>query len=263
MKLKYNSNLQKAGAAIQDTKTLLKYWQTSLSTQENSQIIINENLLGKKSRKRTYDVLHCTFLPRYINGYPTGHWRYLKKLVEFKVHDEVFKPFLYFYCALNDPLISDFINEGVLPKYKRGALEINSLEVVDFINNCINSGKITTTWSEDVIKRVASGLYAALTEFGILEGLQKRKIASKIIPLPVFYYISFFLYKQENLSGLNLLNSQLWNLFLLNSTEIEHLFMEAHALKYLRFEQLGNLIRIDFFENNFEEAVDVVIARSV
>ena len=100
-------------------------------------------------------------------------------------------------------------------------------------------------------------------EFGILEGSQKRKIASKIIPLPVFYYISFFLYNQENLSGKNLLNSQLWNLFLLNSTEIEHLFMEAHALKYLRFEQLGNLIRIDFFENNFEEAVDVVIARSI
>lgn len=260
---KYNSNLQKAGAAIQDTKILLKNWQISLSTQENSQIIINENLLGKKSRKRTYDVLRCTFIPRYINGYPPQHWQYLKKLVEAQVQDEVFNQILYFYCALNEPLITDFINEVVFPKYKRGALEINSLEVINFINNCISSDKITSTWSEDVIKRVASGLYAALTEFGIFEGSQKRKIASKIIPPAVFYYISFFLYKQENLSGKNLLNSQLWNLFLLNSTEIEHLFMEVHALKYLRFEQLGNLIRIDFFENNFEEAVDVVITRSV
>ena len=263
MKLKYNSNLQKAGAAIQDTKTLLKHWQMDLSVQENFQKILNENTLGKKSRKRTYDVLRCTFLPRYINGYPSQHWQYLKKLVEAQIQDEVFNQILYFYCALNEPLIPDFINDTLLPKYQRGAIEINFQEVANFIRNGIISSKIPVIWSEAVLKRVASGLYAALTEFGILEGSQKRKIALKIIPLSVFYYISFFLYKQENLSGRNLLNSQLWNLFLLNSTEIEHLFMEAHALKYLRFEQLGNLIRIDFFENNFEEAVDVVIARSV
>lgn len=262
-KFNYNSNLIKGSAAIQDTKILLKAWQPELSIQENSQRIINENLLGKKSRKRTSEMISRILLPRYINGHPPNHWQYLKRLAESQISNEIFNSILYFYCSLNEPLIRDMMNEKLLPKYKLGALEINFQEILNFIKDGINLNRIPVVWSEIVQKKVASGLYAALTEFGILEGSKKRKIASKIISLPVFYYISFFLYKQENLSGQNLLNSQLWNLFLLNSTEIEHLFMEAHALKYLRFEQLGNLIRIDFFENNFEEAVDVVIARSV
>ena len=261
-KANYNSNLQKAGAAILDTKTLLLNWQPNLSIKENSQLIINENILGKKSRKRTKDVLSCIFIPRYIEGYPKQHWVYLKKLAESKIEDNIFNQILYFYCALNEPLIPDFIEESILPKYRKGILEISSSEVINFINSCIKSGKITSSWSEDVIKRVASGLFAALTEFGILEGNRSRKISSKIIPLPVFYYVSFFLYKQENLSGNKLLMNNFWDLFLLNAIEVEHLFMEAHALKYLRFEQLGNLTRIDFYENKFEEAIDVVISRS-
>lgn len=258
---KYNSNLQKAGAAIQDTKVLLKHWRNDIPQKEFVQNLISDNVLGKKSRKRTYDVLRCTFIPRYINGYPKGHWIYLKKIVEANVLSSIIDPILYFYTAINEPLVGDFVAKFLLPNYKKGILEISSDNVKNFIKDGIKNKTIPVSWSDAVIYRVASGLYAALSEFKIIEGKGKRKISSSLIPIQVFYYISFFMHK-EKLSSKDIINHEYWKLFLLNNIEIEHLFMEAHQDKYLLYEQLGDIKRISFFEKTFEEVINVIIRRA-
>jgi len=38
--------------------------------------------------------------------------------------------------------------------------------------------------------------------------------------------------------------------------------MEAHEEKYLRYEQIGDIIRIEFFQDTFEEIVNVIVERS-
>jgi len=258
---KYNSNLQKAGAAIQDTKVLLKHWRSDIHQKELVQSLISDNVLGKKSRKRTYDVLRCTFIPRYINGYPKDHWIYLKKIVEADIPSSLIDPILYFQTAINEPLIMDFVTKFLLPNYRNGILEVTSENVRKFIRDSIKNKTIPVSWSDAVIYRVASCLYAALTEFKIIERKRKRKIAPSILPIQVFYYIAFFIFK-EGASSREIIKHKYWKLFLLNSIEIEHLFLEAHQDKYLTYEQLGDIVRITFFEKTFEEAVNVIIARS-
>lgn len=259
--VKYNSNLQKTGAAIQDTKVLLKHWRNDIPQKELVQSLISDNVLGKKSRKRTYDVLRRTFIPRYIDGYPKGHWIYLKKLTEADVSSSIIDQILYFHAAINEPLIGDFVAKFLLPNYKKGILEVTSDNVKNFIKDGIKNKTIPVSWSDAVTYRVASGIYAALTEFKIIEGKRKRKISSSIIPIQVFYYIAFFISKEVS-SSKEIINHNYWKLFLLNNTEIEHLFMEAHQDKYLTYEQLGSVRRINFFEKTFEEAVNVIINRA-
>jgi len=260
-KQKYTSNLQKAGAAVEDIKILLKNWENEILQNELVKELVAKNILGKKSRKRTTDVIRYIFLPRYVNGYPEGHWVYLRKLIEANISRDILRPILYFYCALNEPLIKDFIEKVLLPRYRKGILEVDSQDVCSFINHGIEDKSIPVKWSESVSKRVASGLFAALKEFSILEGGRRRKISPKFIPLPVFIYIAFFITK-EGAVGKKMLNHDYWNLFLLNQVEITHLFMEAHQQKYLHYKEVGDIVRIDFFYNTFEELVNVIIKRA-
>ncbi len=258
---KYTSNLQKGGAVLEDIKILLKYWRNDIPQKDLIKELISKNVLGKKSRKRVSDVIRYIFLPRYISGYPKNHWAFLKQLVQADVPIEILRPILYLYCALNEPLIGDFISKVLLPRYKKGILEIYSKDVSDFIEKGVQDKTIPVKWGDSVIKRVASGLFSALKGFGILEGKRKRKIAPKFFPLPVFFYITFFIFK-EGVLGKGIIEHPCWKLFLLNSQEIERLFMEAHQDKYLRYEQVGEIVRVEFFQNAFEEVVNAIIERS-
>ena len=258
---KYTSNLQKAGAALEDVKILLKSWGDGISQDELVKELISKNILGKKSRKRMTDVIRYVFLPRYVNGYPEGHWPYFKKMVDADVPIESIRPVLYFYCALNEPLIKDFVIDVLLPRYEKGILEVDSKDVYKFIKKGLEDGIIPVKWGESVTKRVAQGLFAALREFGILEGARRRQIAPRFVPVPVFVYIAYFIYK-EGAAGREMLKHPYWNLFLLNEVEIQHLFMEAHQQKYLQFEQMGDVVRVDFPYKSFEELIDVIIKRA-
>ncbi len=259
--IEYNCNLLKGGAVLDDIKILLKHWRNDTPQKVLTKELILKNVLGKKSRKRTADVIRYIFLPRYINGYPKNHWIYLKKLVEANVAIDIIKPLLYFFSALNEPLIFNFVLNVILPRYKKGILEVDTQDTFDYIRLGIKDSVILVKWSESVIKRVASGLFASLKEFGIIEGGKKRKVAFKLIPLPVFYYIAYFMYK-KGITGRKIINHDYWKLFLLNQEEVERLFMETHQQKYLHYEEIGDLVRLDFFNDSFEEIVNVVIERA-
>ncbi|ODS32817.1 MAG: hypothetical protein SCARUB_02074 [Candidatus Scalindua rubra] len=193
---KYTSNLQKAGAALEDVKILLKYWKNSVPQKELVKELIVTNVLGKRSRKRTTDVIQCIFLPRYVNGYPKDHWVYLKKLMEANIPSDIIRPLLYFHCALNEPIVKNFVKKVLLERYEKGILEVESQDAYDFIQRGIEDSTIPVRWGDAVRIRVASGLFAALKDFGIIEGGRSRKIAPKFIPMQVFFYIAFFIYNE-------------------------------------------------------------------
>ncbi len=258
---KYTSNLQKGAAVLEDIKILLEHWRNDIPQRDLIKELILRNVLGKKSRKRVSDVIRYIFLPRYVNGYPKNHWTFLKQFAEADVPIEILRPILYFYCALNEPLIGDFINKILLPRYEKGILEIDFRDVSGFIKKGVQDKTIPVKWGDSVIKRVASGLFSALKGFGMLEGKKRRQITPKFVPLPVCFYIAFFIFK-EGFLGKKIIEHPYWRLFLLNPQEIEHLFMELHQEKYLRYEQIGEIVRLEFFQNTPGEIVDVIIKRS-
>ena len=51
----YTSKIIKAGALLDDTKTLLSHWDTSAAVSENLDRIRRENVFAKASRSRVED----------------------------------------------------------------------------------------------------------------------------------------------------------------------------------------------------------------
>ena len=223
--------------------------------------LIENNILGKKSLKWRKDIIGYVFMPRYVKGYPGGQWKHLQKLEIAGVTNGILKQLLYFYTALNEPLVPHFIKGYLLPRYERGVLEIPKKAAVDYIRGEIEKGKIPVKWTDNVLDGVVTGLLSVLSGFGILRGRSRKVLEPAFIQLPVFYYIAFFIH-QEGFAGENIMQHEYWKLFLLNDVEIRHLMYEAHQHKYLWYEELGKMYKISFNENSFEEVVDVIIERT-
>jgi len=259
---KYTSNLKRAGAAIEDSLELLRHWRDDIPDLEMRKTLVLENVLGKKSYRRRKDFLDFIFHPRYIKAYPEGHWKYLQLLEKEGVQFEVLKQLMYFYTALNEPFIPLVINNYILPRYADGILEVSYQGTKDFLRNAITSELVDVNWTDSVLSGVTSGLLNALAGFGILQGKARRSISHELIQLPVFYYIAFFIHKVEGIAGEKLIKHDYWNLFLLNEVEKKHLLVEAHMQKLLWYEELGNIFKIDFKEQTFEEVANVIIERT-
>jgi hypothetical protein len=113
------------------------------------------------------------------------------------------------------------------------------------------NNKLNQKWTPTIERKVARGLLAALRDFGILEGANRKQIAPVHIPLEAFTLIAFEL-NQQGLSGHTLVNNLDWRLFLLYEANVERLMMQCQQRGWLRFDAAGAIYRTEFPETSFE-----------
>jgi len=253
----YSSRILKAGALLDETKTLLSIWDESATTSDNIARFQQENILGKASRSRANDIL-TAFRQRYLVDERV--MRSLILLIKGRCHTEIIDRILYFHAAMSDPLIHDFATDLLWSKYHRGLQKISVDETRDWIKKRIADGKTMEPWSENTLRRSARGLMSALRDFGILNGIRHKQIAPIYVPVGAFCYIAFYLYCL-GLSGKSLLDSPEWRLFLHAPQDVERLLLEAHQVHLLEYRAAGSVIRIDFPVGTMEDYSRVILER--
>ena len=90
-----------------------------------------------------------------------------------------------------------------------------------------------------------------------------RQIAFR--PLSIcesFAYLAFVLFAMGN-AGERLVTHPDWQLFLLTPSGVEHLFLEAHQRRFLRYAAAGRIHRIEFVAQTLEEMADVIVGRKI
>lgn len=254
----YNSRLQKGGALLEDMRLLVRNWQNGgINGQRDT--VVAENLLGKHTRARAADTLRYTFLPRFVNGHPPQAWKIVRALEDRNLPVEILRPVYYWITARNERLLYDFVHTELFCHSKSQTQGITTDEVCSWISaQLATCGK---RWSPTVTAKVARGVLATLRDFGILEGVGKKRIAPVYLPVESFAYIAFALH-QEGASGPHLVHHRDWTLFLFSSPVVEHMFLEADRNGLLRFQAAGKIMRIDFPASSFEEMADVIAARA-
>lgn len=253
----YSSRILKAGALLDETKTLLSLWDEFASTVDNISRFKQENILGKASRSRANDIL-VAFRQRYLVDERVI--RSLILLIKGRIPFESINCILYFHTAMSDPLIHDFAADFVSGKYQRGMQNISVDETEQWIKKNISAGKTVGPWADNTIERAARGLMSALRDFGMLKGLRNKQIAAIYVPVAAFCYIAFYLHLL-GVSGKRLLESPEWRLFLLEAQDVERLFIDAHQVHLLEYRAAGSVIRIDFPVANMEEYSRVILER--
>ena len=256
-KRSYSSRVLKAGALLDETKTLLSVWDEFASTVNNIARFQQENILGKASRSRANDIL-MAFRQRYLVDERVK--RSLILLVKGRCPTESINCILYFHTAMSDLLIHDFAADFVSGKFRKGMQSISVDETTEWIKKNISAGKTVSPWSDNTIERAARGLMSALRDFGMLKGLKNKQTSAIYVPVGAFCYIAFYLHLL-GLSGKSLLESPEWRLFLLEAQDVERLFIDAHQMHLLEYRAAGSVIRIDFPDETLEEYSRVILER--
>ena len=256
----YSSKIIKASGLLADTKTLFAFWDENKTAEENFQEARRANIFGKASRSRVGDIL-TIFRQRYYLD--DGSDLALRRLARSGLPAEVVDRVLYYYAALADPLIYDFVTEYLYDLHERGRHVITVEDAFEFLHRAISAGQTTTPWSETTQERVARHLLATLRDFRVLRaarGSPRKTFAPAHLPVEAFLYIAFDIHR-DVASGERLLHYPHWRLFLLDVNTVERLFVEAHQLSYLRYEAAGSIIRIEFPYKDLVALVDALVER--
>jgi hypothetical protein len=254
----YTSRIIKAGALLDDTKTLLSHWDVTASVLENLDRIRRENVFGKASRSRVEDIL-AIFRQRYLTEAEVT--KALVVLVRNRLPAASLDRVLYFHAARADRLLHDTVTEVLMPKQAQGITEIDLGELQRAVGKWVQSGLTTRAWSENTTVRVAQGLLATLRDFGVLQGAINKRIAPAYLPVTAFAYIAFYL-KQHQPSGARLLEHPDWRLFFLNREAVERFFFEANQHDLLEYHAAGTVTRLTFPASTLEEYANVLAEKS-
>jgi hypothetical protein len=250
----YNTRIQKGGALIEPMRQLVRLWHDG-PPEELVKTVIRLNVLNKTTRARAADILRRTFLPRFVEGSPRNAWRLVRPLEDQDASPQLVRPLYYWITAKSEPLIGDFCREFLL-RHLAGARAGVSVE--DVLSWLAGKG---CSWSPAVSTKVARGLLAALRDFGILEGKAQKRLTSLRPPVESIAYLAFCLHR-SGVPGRNLVFHPDWHLFLLQTPDVEHYFLEAHQRQLIVYYAAGSTVNISFPCDALEDYARVVVERS-
>jgi hypothetical protein len=249
MPASYSSKIIKAGALLEDTKTLLLHWDVRLSVQSNLDRIRRENIFGKASRSRVEDILPI-FRQRYLSEPEVAGA--LVTLVQNQFPSGSMDRLLYFHSARADKLLYDVVTEILAPMRTHGITDIHPGEIQRLLAGHLKKDRVSKSWSDYTLLRVTRGLLSTLRDFHVLEGSVKKRIAPSYLPLAAFAYIAFYL-RGHLISGARLLEHPDWKLFFLSADGVERFLLEAHQSHLLEYHAAGTVTRLTFPAKSLEE----------
>jgi len=250
----YNTRIQKGGALIDEMRQLVRFWRDAPS-EDLREAAIRSNVLNKATRARSADILRRTYVPRFVEGPIPNAWKLVRPLEDVEASPQLVKPIYYWISAKAEPMIADFSREFLLPRLSTARAGVEQFEVLDWLN------AKGSRWSPTVSTKVASGLLAALRDFGILEGHTSKRLASLRLPIGSFAYLAFCLHKLGAL-GRGLVFHHDWQLFLLHTPDVEHNFLEAHQRRLVEYHAAGSTVNLSFPCETLEDYARVVVDRS-
>ena len=255
---RYSSKIIKAGALLGDVKTLLSQWDAATSVQENLDRIRRENVFGKASRSRVEDIL-AVFRQRYLMEAEVT--KALAVLVKNRLPAASVDRVLYYHAARADSLLRDCVTEVLVPMQVQGLADIDPVKFQQALGKVVQAGLTTKAWSENTTVRVAQGLLSTLRDFGVLQGAVNKRISPAYMPVAAFAYIAFYL-KQQQPSGVKVLEHPDWKLFFLNREGVERFFFEGNQHNLLEYHAAGTVTRLTFPADTLEEYANVLAQKS-
>ena len=255
---RYRATINRGGALLADTKRFLLQWDDALDLAGNIHRTLAENTLAKRSRAQTQEVL-LQIKNRYFGDAAIG--RGLVVLAREPGLGEVLERLLYFLTARADPLIYDTVTEFLQPRYAAGFAEVSPASMLAQVQGWVAEGKTHVAWNPETTERVSQGLLATLRDFGMMTGVQNKRITPPFLPDIAFALIAFLINRTER-SGDRTVAHPDWRLFFFDRSVVERYFVDAHQLHYLTYAAAGNVVRIDFPARTFEEEIHVIVART-
>ena len=232
------SNIQKGGALLDDCRRVVEAWDSARTPEENLCRIAEGNLLSKRSRTRSEDVLLRIIGPRLVAPGP----HVIPALKGLLAEPRAFTEACYYEASRDDELLAEFAEGPLWSWWMVGRAGVGIGDVTIWLADLASEGRIAE-WSDSVRTKAARGLLAALRDFGILRGGTRKEIAPPAISPRGFAYVAWREHEQ-GASSRALAASTVWRRWLLEPERVLDMFGQAARIGVLRFSSAGSAIRV-------------------
>lgn len=247
-KYQYSSNLAKGTGLINETLTLIEFYQIGESKQEFLKRCISQNILNKSTEHRTKDIINLVFFDRYWKTEETVI-QFLKMMRENGLSLEALKTLFFIYTARANQVLYDF----TLEIRSQGTSKKVSKEIAQsFLLRAISDG-LAPKWSDSIITRVSSYLISCLKDFNIIE--RSGYIVNNWPDTKVFNYLIHELHF-KGYSDEKIARDNLWELL---GLDFHKLIQEIERISYkgtFIFQHSGEILRIGWNYKTMEEFID-------
>jgi hypothetical protein len=228
------------GTMIPETYAAFAAWDFDKSKRQNLDHLRQDNVLGIRSATWLRDV--AKVLNRRFD--PAGRDRALVVLAQAGCPLHVWKPILLWHMTRDEFLLRDFLIHWLYPLFQTGALRMRPRELDDFLLGLAHRGGETQhEWSEATRQRVAAGLLKAAADFGLIRGTAVKEFASYSLPERSFLYILHAM-RDQHVSPARIISSEDWQMYLMDSDQVEHELFRLHQFKKLDYEAAGTLLQL-------------------
>ena len=253
----YTTQLQAGLGLVQETTTLLEYWQPGMETMDLYQGALQSGAFPNISARRLRNIVAECFAPRFLRGEGPPA-RYLKCLKPALSSTELNQFYFLYTCRANQ-ILGDFVRAVYWDRYESGANIVGKDDATEFIERAIDDGKTSKRWSESTVKRLSPYLLGACCDYGLLGTVSRqcRQITPIRIEPKVSTYIAYDLHfggKSDN----RVLSHEDWGLFGLAPDDVLDELKRIALRGQLIVQSAASITRISWKWRNMQEVVDVL-----
>jgi hypothetical protein len=253
---RYTIALCKGAALVDETRTLVQHWTPGEDIAHFMDRVLRENVLARATAYRTRDIVRRVFARRFL--FPTDTpARRLQRLADKKYPRKLFTEELYLYAARADGLLYEFVTKVFWPACRRGRSLLKTEDVLAFLAEAADSGRIEHPWSAAVQVKIARGVLGTLRDVGFLREEQRGR--REIVP----YHLSdegvAYLAQEVHDDGLSdsaVCDHPDWTLFGLDRARLLERLDNLDEDFGLLVQRAGSVIRITWKHASVEELLD-------
>ena len=261
---KCTATISKGGALLNETRILLEAWKPGEPVSVFKDRVLQTDLLGKTTARRAEDLLRRVFERRFLQ--PTDQpARMLQGLVANGTGmtpsgRRVFADLCLLYSARLDALLRDAITEVYWPAAQAGQLPFSKRDLLVFVDEAQQAGRMASPWSDAVKTKVARGLLRAMAEFGLLA--EPKRSRFEIRPFHPDDGTIVYLAHELHFAGVTdtlLARHPDWQLYGLQPAEVSAAIDRLTADGWWIAQSGGGLLRISWKHETLEEVVDALV----
>lgn len=251
----YTATLSGKSTLLDETLTILRELDRGRSIAEVKALVMEADLLGKltqSTRKSVWDHLRT----RYLSD--EGRAAILARMATHARDRQTAHLVLYYEMCRSLSVLRDAVIGCVYPRYAAGFNGVGKADLQHFFDESTENHPELTSWSPQTRDKVVSNILTILRDCGLLTGAQTKLFTRLFVPLPVFAYVLYSLAEGSICTAQAVLAHEDWQLFLLDTDDVERLLIEASAAGYCTFKHQGDVYSLDLSYPTLESFVESI-----
>lgn len=236
----YSSRYTSKGSLLTEAGVVINSLSKGMTINEARERSLDGSLLNQRthaSRLKIWKDLHYRLFSHRIDWMIAG----LKESRAKGSQSPEFISMVYLNYALRDHLTYDIVTGLIWNRWKQNQLKIEREDILSLLDEVGEVQPQIYRWAESSRRKLASNILTSLRDFGILEGVQRKRIVRPILPLFTAEQLLRIL-TSEGFRGGEVLKHSTWRLFLYSEEDVADILASLSQVNRINFEKVGNTV---------------------